>query len=48
MSNDKPDGINLGVQLIEEGLAQRLEEGLAQRRSEKVLLQNWLKVLTPG
>ena len=30
MSNDKPDGINLGLQLV--------EEGLARVRSEKVNL----------
>ena len=30
MSNDKPDGINLGLQLV--------EEGLARVRSEKVML----------
>ena len=38
MSNNKADGINLGHQLVEEGLAQLLPNGRNPKKSEKVTL----------
>ena len=38
VSNNKADGINLGHQLVEEGLAQLLPNGRNPKKSEKVTL----------